>query len=235
MREDRTTVVRSTDGTRAILVTGDLPGVRVTRFEDSKRTFSHYNEVYSIATLFCSEGDVVYRGRTHSVASGLVGLMEPDGIFRRGPLSRPESVSMVQIEPATMEDAARELGVPGGRVEFRGALSGSPALFSSLAAFSSCVWREHTLLEVQSTLAACLRRIIDERVNRRLPPGRVGAKRSVEIARDLLHARFAERMGLADLARAAGVSVFHLHRIFSRKFGLPPHAYQNHLRLAHAR
>ncbi|MFL5303658.1 MAG: helix-turn-helix domain-containing protein [Polyangia bacterium] len=53
--------------------------------------------------------------------------------------------------------------------------------------------------------------------------------------RDILHARFAEPIGLPELAKEVGVSTFHLPRIFKREFGLPPHAYQNHLRIAEAR
>jgi AraC-like DNA-binding protein len=230
-----TTIVRSPDGARATLVTGDLPGVRAIRFDGSTTAFSYYNEVYAIATLFCAEGDVVFRGRTYATTSGVVGLMEPDGIFRRGSPPRPESVNAIHIEPSRMEEAARELDVPSGRVQFRGVVSSSPRLFSSLADFSGCLWRKHTSLEVQSGFAACLRLIIQERVGGLLPTADDGAHRSAQIVRDVLHARFAERVGLTDLAKAAGVSVFHLPRIFSRAFGVPPHAYQIHLRLAHAR
>lgn len=40
---------------------------------------------------------------------------------------------------------------------------------------------------------------------------------------------------MQELVRAAHLSPFHLSRVFRRTVGVPPHAYQTQLRLAHAR
>jgi AraC-like DNA-binding protein len=44
-------------------------------------------------------------------------------------------------------------------------------------------------------------------------------------AKDLADARFAEPLGVADLARAAGLSPAHFSREFRKAFGEPPHVY----------
>ena len=44
-------------------------------------------------------------------------------------------------------------------------------------------------------------------------------------ARDLADARYAEQLGVDDLARAAGLSRAHFSREFRRAFGEPPHVY----------
>jgi AraC-like DNA-binding protein len=44
-------------------------------------------------------------------------------------------------------------------------------------------------------------------------------------ARDLADARFADRLRVTDLARAAGLSPAHFSREFRRAFGQSPHAY----------
>lgn len=53
--------------------------------------------------------------------------------------------------------------------------------------------------------------------------------------RDLLHARFAEDLGLDELARLAGADRYRLSRAFAAAYGAPPHRYLVQLRLAEAR
>jgi AraC-like DNA-binding protein len=53
----------------------------------------------------------------------------------------------------------------------------------------------------------------------------VPAERHLLRARDLVDARYAEPLGVADLARTAGLSRAHFSREFRRVFGESPHAY----------
>jgi AraC-like DNA-binding protein len=63
------------------------------------------------------------------------------------------------------------------------------------------------------------------------PPGRLMAMnvlpttRHLLRARDLADARYAEPLGVDDLAHAAGLSRAHFSREFRRAFGEPPHVY----------
>jgi AraC family transcriptional regulator of adaptative response/methylated-DNA-[protein]-cysteine methyltransferase len=61
------------------------------------------------------------------------------------------------------------------------------------------------------------------------PPA--AAARAVERAAAWLEARLGERVTLAELARAVGVSPFHLQRTFRRMLGLSPRAFQEARRL----
>jgi len=58
---------------------------------------------------------------------------------------------------------------------------------------------------------------------------------AVQRAKAYLRARFYEPVSLDKLARETRLSPFHLARSFTEHFGLPPHAYQNHLRIERAR
>jgi AraC-like DNA-binding protein len=57
----------------------------------------------------------------------------------------------------------------------------------------------------------------------------------VRRAREFLEEHYADRVSLRDLSRLTGLSPFHLHRSFSRRIGMPPHAYQVHVRISRAR
>jgi AraC-like DNA-binding protein len=53
-------------------------------------------------------------------------------------------------------------------------------------------------------------------------------------ARDLADSRYFDRLGVEDMARAAGLSRAHFSREFRRAFGEPPHAYLTTRRLERA-
>jgi AraC-like DNA-binding protein len=58
---------------------------------------------------------------------------------------------------------------------------------------------------------------------------------AIRRARAYLHERFNESVSLDELSAIAGLSPYHLVRSFTRRFGLPPHAYQIHVRVERAR
>lgn len=60
-------------------------------------------------------------------------------------------------------------------------------------------------------------------------------QRAVAAVRSYLKSHFAEEIALAELSAIAGLSPFHLLRVFRKHTGLPPHEYQLQLRVAHAR
>lgn len=49
--------------------------------------------------------------------------------------------------------------------------------------------------------------------------------RHLQRGKDLADARYAERIGVPDMARAAGLSLWHFSREFRRAFGESPHQY----------
>lgn len=61
-----------------------------------------------------------------------------------------------------------------------------------------------------------------------------GGAREVAAARDILHARMVDPPSLGELAAMVGTSRFALLRAFRGRYGLPPHAYLNQLRVRRA-
>jgi AraC-like DNA-binding protein len=84
------------------------------------------------------------------------------------------------------------------------------------------------LREAVATLIARHARPCDERIS----PEDLDC---IEAAKRLLAERLGERVTIAEIAAAAHVSRSHLSRVFAAAEGLPPHTYQNQLRVERAK
>jgi AraC-like DNA-binding protein len=136
---------------------------------------------------------------------------------------------MLRIAPRLVEDAALELGLT--HVHFPVALIGNPTLYAVFSRFYQSLAEPSTLLEQQTRLAALLRHLLSLSGQPLATAESRTSRRDVERAREYLERHLAEPVGLEDLARVAGLSRFHLSRVFANTYGLSPHAYQNQLRL----
>jgi AraC-like DNA-binding protein len=60
-------------------------------------------------------------------------------------------------------------------------------------------------------------------------------RQPISRVRDYLTESYAENVRLDQLAQIAGLSAFHLSRVFCREVGMPPHAFQTQVRIARAK
>lgn len=58
---------------------------------------------------------------------------------------------------------------------------------------------------------------------------------AIRRVREFISENFAENITLQDLAEIARLSPFHLNRVFAKEIGIPPHVFQNQLRIEKAR
>jgi AraC-like DNA-binding protein len=58
---------------------------------------------------------------------------------------------------------------------------------------------------------------------------------AVRRAKEFIDENYADPVSLRDLARVAGLSPYYLHRSFCQQIGMPPHAYQVHVRVMRAK
>jgi AraC-like DNA-binding protein len=89
-------------------------------------------------------------------------------------------------------------------------------------------------MECESLVAETLDAVLTEYAEH-TPPECPAHRPAARRARDFLHARFTENVGLEALASTVRLNRFHLLRVFRAEFGLPPHEYVTHLRVARAR
>ena len=58
---------------------------------------------------------------------------------------------------------------------------------------------------------------------------------AVRRVREYLVEAHAGNVSLEDLAKVANLSPYHLHRVFTREVGMPPHAFQTQVRISRSR
>ncbi|MFP2906309.1 helix-turn-helix transcriptional regulator [Pyxidicoccus sp. 3LFB2] len=213
-----------------------LPGVQVVRVEADSRLWSGHSIQYAIGVTHAGAFDFWYRKRvwTHGPGRRLK-LKEPGEVHRDVRVHAPVTAQSVAFAPRLVEEAARQLGLPA-TPHLSAALSqGTGRCEAAALALHAALTRRSTdRLECESLLTETLDALLTEYAERsptECPEHRPAALR----AREHLRACFTENVGLEALASSVGLNRFHLLRVFRAEFGLPPHEYITHLRVARAK
>jgi AraC-like DNA-binding protein len=219
-----------------VAVVPEIPGLEVVRMDAVARTWSWYHETYTIAIAPTPVWvEWRYRGRIHRAMPDCIGLMEPGELHTELRKLHPRDVLRVaMLSPAMVHEAACEVGMPAADLHWRDAQVNRPDLRCDLWGLHAALEREATALERQVRAAELFERLVTQFMEHVSPSRPVGEDTAVWHARDLLHDRFADSVSLDDLAAASGLGRFQLSRRFRVAFGLPPHAYQMHVRVSRA-
>ena len=133
-----------------------------------------------------------------------------------------------------MSSAASEFGITQ-LPQFTSVVVDDPLLARLLTHYHNSIAAGATSLEQETLLRHALALMVRNHMNveaARLEP--ISTSREVSQARDYLAADLASDVSLTQLARAVGMSPFHLARAFTISFGLPPHAFRDGLRVRQA-
>jgi AraC-like DNA-binding protein len=135
----------------------------------------------------------------------------------------------IQVQPSLLSAVARDIAELQPFVDGNG----------GRARLACCLAGEAALEQVQDATGseAGLRRFLDYALMASrgwVRPAEHGDHAVVLHIRDYLRREFARTVTLDELGRRAGMCRFALARAFTREVGLPPHAYQTHLRVLHA-
>ncbi|HUB08579.1 MAG TPA: AraC family transcriptional regulator [Myxococcales bacterium] len=219
----------------------DLPGVVALHAEGTAQLFRHFYETYAVCNMPrgpASLGtDWIYRGQTHYTGTGiLTALFEPGETHRQlrrwGP---PTGFDVFFFDAALVREAARQLGGRPRAPHFSRALVGDPGLYRAIQRFTAAVHGEASRLERESRLVRVLERLVCSHAERSRPAPRDGGEPvAVARIRAYLHDHLAENVSLAELALEAGLSRFHVLRVFKRATGSSPHEYQLLVRICAA-
>jgi AraC-like DNA-binding protein len=176
------------------------------------------------------------RGATHNAGIGSVVLVNP-GEVHTGHAATPNgwTYRMFYPEVSLLERAALELG-QSGTPYFPEAVVDDADLARRLIGAHAILEIISSQLERDEALLGALRLLISRHAEHRPTPLTLASDSSaMKLVRDHLETHFRENTSLSDLSKLAGLSTYHLTRVFKRTYGLPPHALQTQLRVAHAR
>lgn len=226
-------MIRDDPGERLVFTRSAMPGAEVMSAYGSLQPWHIYHEDYTFCACRTAASAWRYRHRTHELRDGSVMLLEPGELHRNTVVHERSDFKVIFFSPQLFEDAARELGM-AARPHFKVAGTDNPRVFKAIYALSMAIESADSVLRQQTLFLACVRQLLDHAERVPAPFG-VNESRAVRRAKAYLIDRFDEDVSLDELAAVAELSRFRLIHAFREQVGLPPHAFQIHVRIARAR
>jgi AraC-like DNA-binding protein len=218
----------------------DLGGLELLRATLSEFAFRpHAHEEFFIALTEGGLATPTYRGDTHVIGPGDVIVLNPEEAHAGGP---PAEVSWtyraLYPRPGLMREIMAEF--PGDRLtmpEFRTDVVRDREVEARLRRFHELSESlESSMLEREAHLAEALVLLVGRHAAPPKAPRPAGRERmAIRLSREYLEEHAEENVTLEALARLAGLSAFHLCRVFRETVGMTPHAYQTQVRVRRAK
>lgn len=198
----------------------------------------HWHEEYQFCLIEAGNGDLIYRGKDFSTPPASLFVVHPGEVHSNRAFDRTGcSFRTIFLAPEVMVAVASEIQNKGKGLPFfpstvifeKNTIQNFVSLHKSLEHSSSTLERETRL---KNFLANLINHFAENRFS--LPLLKVEPNQ-IKRACDYLIANYSENISLEKLAGVADLSAFHFSRVFSEKFGMPPHAFQVQLRVNQAK
>lgn len=198
----------------------------------------HWHEEYQLCLIQSGPSELNYRGTSYPTPPASLFMVYPGEVHSNrvydgaGCSYRTLFVDAELMRRAAAEVYGKESGLPffpTSVVFDKDVLRQYLDLHFVLERPSSSLERQSLLLDL---LAVLITRFAEQRPRPRL---RRSEQQGIRRACDYLIENHAENVSLEHLARIASLSPFHFNRVFSEKFGMPPHAFQTQVRVSRAK
>ncbi len=203
----------------------------------TQRFSRHFHHGYAFGVILGGAMNFRYLGSNVTASAGQINLVEP-GEVHDGHSAIPQgwAYRMIYLPPEALLEASAEFSKPRLPSFGTGVLRDPELARLLLHAHQRLMDPLTPSLESGSLLLGLLSRIIERHGRETTAWKKRGQEPgAVSRAREYLRSHFSADPSLEDLGRAAGLSPFHLARVFQQTVGLPPHAYLLQLRLERAR
>jgi AraC-like DNA-binding protein len=210
----------------------DLEVVRGTRIQSA--IDSHLHGKYEIGLVEQGAAILSVRGEALELTEGSMFVVNPCDVHEAGSTTGC-SFALLYITPERMVRAACDAGLDDAAPVFAARAFSDPIVARLLRQVHDALEREAPRSEVEALLEAMLAMLVTrvQRIDEQVASSR--SQEAVERVRLFIEDHYAEPITLDELAAVAALSKYHLIRVFRAAFGMPPHAFQNAVRVARAR
>ena len=176
-------------------------------------------------------------GEEHSAMPGQIFVIPPQVAHTCRSGAAPHTYRLLMVCPDVLASIMPELSNKNkSPVFFKRLLLEDKTLFENLLSLHRLLASNESLFYKQSTLLPLVGAIVAQCVDAADDPP-TSAKQQETIARvkSFMDDHYADDFSLADLARRAHLSPYHFLRIFTACTGIPPHLYQQQVRIRQAK
>jgi AraC-like DNA-binding protein len=207
---------------------GGLELLRATYF--THQFGRHIHEEYAIGVIEQGAESFFYRGEQFVANAGTIVLVNPGEIHTGHAANHVNGWTYRMLYPSLMllEPFSTDM------LFFPSPVIYDPALAQRLRLLHIRLEKSSPPLEVQTLFYETFSQLV-QRYSIFQPKKFPLYRDVIKLAMEYLRAHLVENVSLDDLARVVGLSPFHFLRSFKKEVGLPPHAYQNHLRIQQAK
>jgi AraC-like DNA-binding protein len=198
----------------------------------------HTHEGYVIGVIEQGAEQFTYRRSQHVAPVGSIVFINP-GEMHTGSSAAKDGWTYRTLYPSIelLQRAASDLtGRPRDTPFFAEAVVHDPEMMREISLTHRVLEEQASALERESRLLWTLSRLILRYADDHPRPCPLAKEHmGIQRVRSYLEENYAENISLEQLAAIAHLSPFHLLRSFRDQLGMPPHAYQIHLRIMHAK
>jgi len=216
-----------------------LPKVELLRATYITHSFArHTHEGYALGVIERGHEGFQYRGSSYVASEGSIALIHPGEVHTgHAAVAEGWTYRMFYPEASVLGQVAEQVaGHPVPLPYFPNPVITDPVLVRGLSQVHRALEYGDSPLECESRWLWVLGQLIVRYgSDRPIPTPVCPEPQRMGLVRDYLATRLCENVMLDDLAAFVQMPPFRLLRAFRAQFGLPPHAYQNQLRLHQAK
>ena len=205
-----------------------------------QRFAPHAHDEYVFGMVENGAARTAFRGRDDIHEAGAVIMFAPGEVHTGAPAAAHGwSYRMLYPTEALVRFVAREATGRDVAPGFDKSFAIDPLLAERVRATHAVLESDADRLRKECALLETLGELLirhastRDQAERSVPSPRSTA--ALQRVRDLLDAEYARTVTIRELADEAGLSTFHLIRVFRASFGLPPYKYLEHVRIQQAR